>query len=324
MKQTCMVAALLLTAQVAMAQSDGGVSQNRSMRLITLGTRAGPLISVGRAQASNLLIVNGTAYVIDAGQGVTRRLARLGTRFRDIGTVFITHPHSDHTGGLGGLMSAIYDVSRTEAVNIYGPPGTAASVQALVQFLNVSGEIRMSEGVRSVLPDKVFHGQDTGVGTIFQDANVKVTAVENTHFQFRPGTPAYGKYKSYSYRFDSPTRSIVFAGDTGYSDAIVALARNADMLVSEVLDLDEFLEVNKVRIKAMPPAVQQAFIRHQREEHVGPEQIGKMAALANVKAVVITHIGATADPSDDYARYAEKVSKSFSGRVLIAKDLMEF
>ena len=33
--------------------------------------------------------------------------------------------------------------------------------------------------------------------SIFQDANVKVTAVENTHFHFPPGSPGYGKYKSY-------------------------------------------------------------------------------------------------------------------------------
>jgi hypothetical protein len=40
-------------------------------------------------------------------------------------------------------------------------------------------------------------------GPIYQDANVEVTAVENTHFNFPPGSPPYGKYKSYSYRFET-------------------------------------------------------------------------------------------------------------------------
>ena len=42
---------------------------------------------------------------------------------------------------------------------------------------------------------------------IYQDANVKVTAAENTHFNFPPGTPAYGNTSPYAYRFEAPTES---------------------------------------------------------------------------------------------------------------------
>lgn len=45
-------------------------------RLITLGTVAGPPPRANRAQFSNLLIVDGTLYVVDAGDGVTRRIAQ--------------------------------------------------------------------------------------------------------------------------------------------------------------------------------------------------------------------------------------------------------
>ena len=165
---------------------------------------------------------------------MTRRLTRLGTNFRNIDDIFITHPHSDHTSGLGALMSVIYDANRTSPVDIYGPPGTLASVQGLLEFINVNSEIRISDGTKIVPSGKVFSGHDTGAGKIFQDANIKVTAVENTHFNFQPGSPGYGKYKSYAYRFDTPDRSVVFTGDTGPSDAVAALAKGADLLVSEV------------------------------------------------------------------------------------------
>jgi Metallo-beta-lactamase superfamily len=128
------IASLIIIGIVSLAgwsqaQVSGGASSPKSgTRLITLGTRSGPQPMIGRAQSSNLLIVNGTQYLIDAGDGVTRRLIRLGTNFRNIEDVFITHPHSDHTGGLGALMGVIYDLSRTRLVNIYGPPGTEASV----------------------------------------------------------------------------------------------------------------------------------------------------------------------------------------------------
>ena len=67
--------------------------------------------------------------------------------------------------------------------------------------------------------------------------NVKVTAVENTHFKFAPGTPPYGKYKSFSYRFDTPDRSFLFTGDTGWSDAVIELAKLDELLPASAADM---------------------------------------------------------------------------------------
>src|SRR2546430_6521307 len=60
--------------------------------------------------------------------------------------------------------------------------------KSLLQFLTVSSEIRISDGGRTIPIDKVFTSQDAGTGVIFQDANVKVTAVENSHFNFQPSS----------------------------------------------------------------------------------------------------------------------------------------
>ena len=90
--------------------------------------------------------------------------------------------------------------------------------------------------------EKVFFGHDVGTGLVYQDANIKVTAVENTHFHHHPGSPAYGRHKSYSYRFETPDRVIVFTGDTGPSDAVTALAKDADILVSEVVSVEDVKE----------------------------------------------------------------------------------
>jgi ribonuclease BN (tRNA processing enzyme) len=72
-------------------------------------------------------------------------------------------------------------------------------------------------------------------------------------------------------------------------------------------------------------AEQQArALRRQVEEHITPDEIGKMATRANVKTVVLSHFLPATDPKDDYERLAEQVNKHFSGKVLAAKDLMEF
>jgi len=319
------IAGVLLVA-ASFAQTASPTAKSGT-RLVTLGTRAGPNPTVGRAQSSNLLVVNGTPYVIDAGDGVTRRLTRLGTNFRAIDAIFITHPHSDHTSGLGALMSVIYDANRTSPVNIFGPPGTGASVQGLLDFLMVNSDIRISDGTKVIAANKIFSGHDTGAGKIFQDANVTVTAAENTHFHFQPGSPGYGKYKSYSYRFDTPDRSVIFTGDTGPSDAVALLAKGADLLVTEITDsLDAYKEqqMKTGRWQSMTPEMQTASLRHMAQEHLFAEEVGKMAARAGVKTVVLTHLPASGNPKEDYKRLADGVKKEFSGPVLVASDLMEF
>ncbi len=316
------VAAALVAAQRADAQATATTS---ATRLITVGTAGGPTPRAGRAQSANLLMVNGTPYLIDAGDGTTRRLAKMRFNFRTLGSIFITHGHNDHTGGLGMLLSAEWTALRSAPIQVYGPPGTEALVKATIGYFGLDAEIRISDGSRTVPIEQVFFGHDVGTGLVYQDANIKVTAVENTHFHHHPGSPAYGKHKSYSYRFETPDRVIVFTGDTGASDAVTALAKDADILVTEVVSVDDVKEVavRQGRWQAMSEREQAEFIRHMEEEHLTPAQIGMMAARAGVKTVVLSHL--TPRPgSDDYAPWADAVRQHFSGKVLVAKDLMEF
>jgi ribonuclease BN (tRNA processing enzyme) len=155
---------------------------------------------------------------------------------------------------------------------------------------------------------------------------VKVTAVENTHFHFPPGSPPYGKYKSYSYRFETPGRVVFFTGDTGPSDAVAELANGADLYVTEVTSPDDVVALFKRNgaWQVKSPSEQEGFLRHMHEEHVTPEDVGKMAAQADVKAVVMTHLSPSADPNDDYQRYVDEAKKYYSGPIAIAKDLMKF
>ena len=68
--------ALSAVSRSARAQT---VVPKTGTRLITLGTQSGPPPRAHRAQSSNLLTVNGMHYIIDAGDGVARRLAKAGS-----------------------------------------------------------------------------------------------------------------------------------------------------------------------------------------------------------------------------------------------------
>lgn len=326
--KTLTIVSLAACALFAIAADSGaqtGGAPKSGTHLITVGTGGGPVPRAGRAQSSNLLVVNGTPYLIDAGDGVARRLAKLKFNFRTLGTIFITHLHNDHTGGLAHLLSAQWGAQRTQPINVYGPPQTARLVKTAIDHLNVDAEIRISDGSRTQPIDKVFFGHDLATGEVYKDANIKVIAVENTHFHFPVGSPAYGKTKSYSYRFETPDKVIVFTGDTGASDAVTELAKGADFLVTEVVSVDDVkeLRIRDGRWQAMSPKEQSEYVRHMVEEHLTPEQIGVMATRAGVKTVVMSHLTPRPD-SDDYTPWADEVRKHFSGEVKIAKDLMEF
>ena len=296
---------------------------NAGTRLITLGTSGGPPPRAHRAQSSNLLTVNGTHYVVDAGDGVARRLAKAGINIREIGMVFITHHHDDHTAGLGTLLSVAWDQQRIKPIHVYGPPRTEELVNGAVQYFTISAEIRIADGGRSVPIAHVFFGHDVGTGIIYEDANIKVTAVENSHFAFHEGSAA-GKHKSYAYRFETPDRVIVFTGDTGLSDAVTELARDADLLVSETSSCQGRMQemADDGRWQAMTATEQAGIVRQMTQGHMALDEIGKMAASAKVKTVVLSHL--THKRDGDYTPWAEEVKKHFSGEVVVARDLMKF
>jgi ribonuclease BN (tRNA processing enzyme) len=308
------------TANVTAAQTPAG---DTGTTLITLGTAGGPLPQAQRAQSSNLLIVNGALYLIDAGGGVTGRIVQSGNNFRAVSKIFITHVHSDHTTGLATLLDSEWE-QQAPPIDIYGS-GVEALVKGAIAYLTPNAEIRWSEGKRRPMAE-AFRAHEAKPGVVYQDANVKVTAVENTHFHFQPGDPAYGKYQSYSYRFETPSRVVFFTGDTGPSDAVVDLAKGADLYVTETTSPDDVVALYEKNgtWQSKTPDEQAGFLRHMHEEHVTPEDIGKMAAKASVKAVVMSHIAPTLNPGDDYQRYIEEARKYYSGPITIAKDLMRF
>jgi len=316
--------ALLVSAGAhdSVAQTNTPLSKVET-RLITLGTVAGPPPRPHRAQFSNLLIVNDALYVVDAGDGVTRRIAKAGFNVRDVGTIFITHHHDDHTAGLGTLMSAAWDNQRTKPINVYGPPRTEDLVKAAVQYFTISAEIRIADGGRTIPIEQLFFGHDVGPGVIYQDPNIKVTTIENTHFAFHKGAAA-GKHKSYSYRFDTPGRVIVFTSDTGPFDGLVDLAKGADLLVSEANSIEQRMQdlIRSGQWQVMTAEEQARIKRQMAEGHLSTEDVGKIAARAAVKTVVLSHLTWKAD--DDYSTWADEVKKNFSGPVLFAKDLKEF
>jgi ribonuclease BN (tRNA processing enzyme) len=63
--------------------------------------------------------------------------------------------------------------------------------------------------------------------------------------------------------------------------------------------------------------------KHLMESHTTTEDVGRIAAAAGVKVLVLSHFVPGDDPSVTDDDWAEGVKKNFSGRIIVAKDLMQ-
>lgn len=266
-----------------------------------LGTAGGPLARADRSGIATLLTLGGKRYLVDSGDGVVHQLGKAGLEPRDIPTVFLTHLHDDHFAGLPGLASFAYTV-RGSRMDIYGPDGTGDLVKGVQQVMEASARIRRLEQRIDRGPEDFAIAHQYAAGPIFDDGNVKVTAVANTHYDFPPDSPAATNH-SYSLRFEGGGKVIVFTGDTGPSTDVIELARGADVLVAEMASLEDRASV--------PPFIQ----AHMDREHLSPLEVGKLAAAAGVKTLVLSHIGVAGDAD------VAVIRSVFNGRVILGADM---
>jgi len=290
--------------------------------LITLGTQGGPLRSKSRSQPANVLIVDDEPYIIDAGNGVAGRLAMAGVPLGRVGQIFITHNHDDHNADLGTMMGLAWTLGRSAPITVHGPKGTREMIDGFLKFFSVNRDIRRSDfpDFYKTMPEQLFNVHEIeGPGVIYKDGNVEVEAIENCHFHF-PGSIG-SDAKSYALRFKTAERTIVFSGDTGSCEAMVNFAMGADVLVHEVINLDLYEAVLKTR--PFSPEQRQNVLRHMQEDHATPDEVGKLAASAKVGMVVLTHLIPGGEDDPDKA-YSDGVAARYSGKIVVAKDLMRF
>ena len=297
----------------------------RGTHVVLLGTQGGPNFNTERAETANAVVVDGTPYIVDLGEGALAAMRRTGIVFRDVGRVFLTHLHDDHSAEVPSFLSHQWSDGRITPTVVAGPVGTAKLVDAALKATEANATIRLIDESRKTKPIDIFRGEDLAATPepveVYRDDRVTVSSVENTHF------PEESKrrmpYRSLSYRFDCPGRSIVFSGDTAYSAGLVKLARGADVFICEAIEVASMRQAFDRMVASGAYADNpQGVWDHIVGTHATTENAGRMASEAGVALLVLSHLvpGALQRVSD--ATYIAGVRQHFKGKVVVGRDLM--
>jgi ribonuclease Z len=272
------------------------------VRAILLGTGSPPPNPARRGPAT-LLSLGAERFLVDAGSGAGVQLVRAGVRPYDWPRVLITHHHSDHVIDLAHLLITRWIVGQNAPFEIWGPAGTRRQVDKLLDYMQWDIEVRRAHMHRREPP--AVSVTEVEEGQILQAGGVTVSAFLVDH---GPVRPALG------YRFEGGGRSVVVSGDTRPSDNLMRWSQGVDCLIHECCEMS--------KTSWYPdcgwPSIEEK-IRDLASYHTQPDDLGRVAAGAAARKLVVTHMM----PGSVPAELAAAAARHYAGAVTIGEDLLE-
>ncbi|MFZ1043848.1 MAG: ribonuclease Z [Anaerolineales bacterium] len=293
--------------------------------ILFLGTSASAP-SAKRGLPAQIVTHDEYRFLIDCGEGTQRQILQAGVGFRHLTRVLLTHGHLDHILGLGGLVSTFMRWEAIDQLEIFGGRGTLDRVRTLIDDVVLRGN-------QTPMP---LHFREIKPGIFFDAEDFTITAFPVTHrgpdclgyvFEGKERRPFLSeKADELGVPFGPERRDLVagqaitlsngkrvapddvlgpvekgvklvIVGDSGKTENLLEVCKDADALVIESTYLEE-----------------EAEMAHQFS-HLTAKQGAELAVQATVKKLILTHI------SRRYrGRDVLKEAQSIHPNVVVARD----
>jgi ribonuclease Z len=287
------------------------------LRVTLLGTGT-PGPNPNRHQSAVLVEIGRDVLLFDAGRGAVDQMACVGTGIDRVDPVFITHHHFDHISDLFDVIITTALCGRTHPLRIFGPAGTTRIVRALLEQVydrDIRSRIEETNSQRrmgfptSAQPEVIAQVQchDVEPGVICETERWRVVADRVHHGDFTP-EPDFD-WRCLGYRLEAEGKVVTISGDTVPCDGIVRLASEADLLIQ----CCHFLE------SSVTDDAGRYFTKHTLPSS---GQVGRIAAQAKVRHLVLTHIGLRISGADMLDELRRDVRRDFDGEVTVGEDLL--
>jgi ribonuclease Z len=248
-----------------------------------------PLPDREHAGPCTAVVAGGRLFIFDVGEGATETLALMGLQPAHVEAVFLTHFHSDHIDGLGGLAVQRWaTAASTTPIPLYGGEGVERLANGLREAYALDTTYRIAHHGAAVVPPggegyaahpfAIPDGQESAV--VFDDGGVRITAVAVDH---GPVRPAFG------YRVDYQGRSIVISGDASPSPSVVRASQGADLLIHEALS-PELVGIMETALRERGMTGIAQIFHDIPDYHTAPAPAADMAEEADVGALALTHL----------------------------------
>lgn len=272
--------------------------------------RAGPCVAV---------IAGSKLFVVDIGDGATRNLSLMNLPPARVDALFLTHFHSDHIDGLGGLMLQHWGGSTIKTpLPVYGPPGVDQVVAGFRTAYGLDEGYRIKHHGAKVMDPAGFGGQAQSIAidaahpdvTVISTPDLKVRAILVDH---GPVEPALG------YVFEYKGRKAVISGDTKPSPRLEAAAKGADVLVHEALS-KELVQMMQAAASKAGRSNYAAIFHDIQNYHTTPQEAAGIAQRAGVKVLLLNHIVPTLRIGALEGPFLGRSRQIFRGRLILGKD----
>ena len=179
--------------------------------------------SGGRFNTCILVEAAAGVFLIDCGASSLIAMRRFRVAPNRIRTIFISHLHGDHFGGLPFFILDAQLVSRrVEPLTIAGPPGLRQRLaEAMEAFFPGSSRVERRFAVETV---------ELEPGAAASVNGVLVTPYLVAH---PSGAPPL------ALRLEADGKVVTYSGDTEWTEALVLAARGADLFIAEAYHFEK-------------------------------------------------------------------------------------